>query len=163
MPAPSSPSPCQGLPGSEAPSGEAESRPLLSALQARPRGLLKPWGRLPGRLQLHQVALPTLPVPPLQQTLDRYLLALEPIVSREELSHTQQLVAEFRRPGGVGERLQKGLERRAKKTENWVCWEPGPGHWLGRGRPGAHLQHAGCTPWHLSLQGITCISSRCCS
>ncbi|XP_064027298.1 carnitine O-acetyltransferase isoform X4 [Pogoniulus pusillus] len=87
---------------------------------ARPRGLLKPWGRLPGRLQLHQVALPTLPVPPLQQTLDRYLLALEPIVSREELSHTQQLVAEFRRPGGVGERLQKGLERRAKKTENWL-------------------------------------------
>ncbi|KAJ7414160.1 Carnitine O-acetyltransferase [Willisornis vidua] len=92
------------------------------AEKARPCGLLKPTalGKIPGRFQLHQEALPHLPVPPLQQTLDRYLLALQPIVSQEELSHTKELVAEFRKPGGVGERLQKGLERRAKKTENWL-------------------------------------------
>uniref|UniRef100_A0A8C3Q9Q2 Carnitine O-acetyltransferase n=1 Tax=Geospiza parvula TaxID=87175 RepID=A0A8C3Q9Q2_GEOPR len=105
-----------------APSGEVLSRHLLCALQARPCGLLKQTAlnKIVGRFQLHQEALPHLPVPPLQQTLDRYLLALEPIISPEELSHTQQLVAEFRKPGGVGERLQKGLERRARKTENWL-------------------------------------------
>lgn len=102
--------------------GEVLSRHLLCALQARPCGLLKQTAlnKIPGRFQLHQEALPHLPVPPLQQTLDRYLLALQPIVSPEELSHTQGLVEEFRKPGGVGERLQKGLERRARKTENWV-------------------------------------------
>lgn len=66
-------------------------------------------------------------MPPLQQTLDRYLLALQPIISEEELNHTQELVAEFCKPGGVGERLQKGLERRAKKTENWVGQATGSG------------------------------------
>ncbi|NXE46266.1 CACP acetyltransferase, partial [Casuarius casuarius] len=88
----------------------------------RPYGLLKPTalGKIPGRVLLHQEALPSLPVPPLQQTLDRYLKALQPIISEEEWNHTQELVNEFRRPGGVGERLQKGLERRAKKTENWL-------------------------------------------
>uniref|UniRef100_A0A8C9F196 Carnitine O-acetyltransferase n=1 Tax=Pavo cristatus TaxID=9049 RepID=A0A8C9F196_PAVCR len=92
------------------------------AEKARPYGLLKPTalGKIPGRFLLHQEALPHLPVPPLQQTMDRYLLTLQPIISEEELNHTQELVAEFRKPGGVGERLQKGLERRAKKTENWL-------------------------------------------
>ncbi|XP_059721057.1 carnitine O-acetyltransferase isoform X1 [Haemorhous mexicanus] len=100
----------------------AMNRKQKQAEKARPCGLLKqmPLNKITGRFQLHQEALPHLPVPPLQQTLDRYLLALQPIISPEELSHTQQLVAEFRKPGGVGERLQKGLERRARKTENWL-------------------------------------------
>lgn len=68
----------------------------------------------------HQEGLPKLPVPPLRQTCERYLAALEPLVSEEEMDHTRQLMAEFLSSGGVGERLQKGLERRARKTENWV-------------------------------------------
>lgn len=68
---------------------------------------------------MHQEGLPKLPVPPLKQTLERYLTALEPIVSEEELEHTRELVKEFLE-GGVGSRLQKSLERRASKTDNWV-------------------------------------------
>uniref|UniRef100_A0AAQ4S577 Choline/carnitine acyltransferase domain-containing protein n=1 Tax=Gasterosteus aculeatus aculeatus TaxID=481459 RepID=A0AAQ4S577_GASAC len=68
---------------------------------------------------VHQEGLPKLPVPPLKQTCERYLAALEPIVSEEELEYTRKLVKEFL-TGGVGERLQKGLERRARKTDNWL-------------------------------------------
>ncbi|NP_031786.2 carnitine O-acetyltransferase isoform a [Mus musculus] len=88
----------------------------------KPLGLLKPSSlmKVSGRFKAHQDALPRLPVPPLQQSLDYYLKALQPIVSEEEWAHTKQLVDEFQTSGGVGERLQKGLERRAKKMENWL-------------------------------------------
>lgn len=46
-------------------------------------------------------------------------------MSEEEWTQTKQLVEEFQAAGGVGERLQKGLERRARKTENWVSSENG--------------------------------------
>ncbi|XP_037348168.1 carnitine O-acetyltransferase isoform X3 [Talpa occidentalis] len=76
--------------------------------------------KVSGRFKAHQDSLPRLPVPPLQQSLDHYLKALQPIVSEEEWAQTKQLVEEFQTSGGVGERLQKGLERRAKKSENWL-------------------------------------------
>ncbi|KAL0965110.1 hypothetical protein UPYG_G00276920 [Umbra pygmaea] len=91
--------------------------------KAKPCGhLVKPVAptHIPGRYLSHQEGLPNLPVPPLQQTCERYLAALDPIVDKKELAHTQQLLAEFQRSGGVGERLQKALESRAHKTENWL-------------------------------------------
>ncbi|XP_077334616.1 carnitine O-acetyltransferase isoform X2 [Lithobates pipiens] len=93
----------------------------LQSEEAKPIRLVKPVSvvKLPGRYLAHQESLPHLPLPSLQQTLDKYLLALKPLVSQEEWSHTNQMVDEFR-TSGVGERLQKGLERRAKKTENWL-------------------------------------------
>ncbi|XP_044848331.1 carnitine O-acetyltransferase isoform X1 [Mauremys mutica] len=95
---------------------------FVARRMAKPSGWLKPVAlkKLTGRYLAHQEGLPCLPVPPLQQTLDRYLLALQPIISEEEWTHTKGLVDEFRKPGGVGERLQKSLERRARKTENWL-------------------------------------------
>ncbi|KAM5145735.1 carnitine O-acetyltransferase [Mantella aurantiaca] len=94
---------------------------FIAKSMAKPVRLVKPVSlmKLPGRYLAHQESLPHLPIPPLQQTLDKYLLALKPLVSQEELCHTNELVEEFR-TSGVGERLQKGLERRAKKTENWL-------------------------------------------
>ncbi|RVE68437.1 hypothetical protein OJAV_G00092400 [Oryzias javanicus] len=84
-----------------------------------PRRLLRAVTQIPERSFVHQEGLPKLPVPPLKQTCERYLAILEPIVSEEELEHTRQLVQEFLK-GGVGERLQKELERRARKTDNWL-------------------------------------------
>lgn len=88
----------------------------------KPCHLVKPVSatRISGRYLTHQKGLPTLPVPPLQQTCDRYISALEPIVHKEELTHTKKLVEEFQKPGGDGERLQKALEKRASGTENWL-------------------------------------------
>ncbi|KAF6729922.1 Carnitine O-acetyltransferase [Oryzias melastigma] len=84
-----------------------------------PCRLLRAVTQIPERSFVHQEGLPKLPVPPLKQTCERYLSMLEPIVSEEELEHTRQLVQEFLK-GGVGERLQKELERRARKTDNWL-------------------------------------------
>lgn len=95
---------------------------VLKSTSLRPGCLVRPIAptKLPGRYFAHQKSLPRLPVPPLLQTLERYLLMLEPIVSQEELEHTSQLVKEFAQKGGVGARLQASLERRASKTENWL-------------------------------------------
>ncbi|CAL8247534.1 unnamed protein product [Merluccius merluccius] len=94
---------------------------LRPGLAKQPLCLVKPVvvHHIPERCVVHQEGLPRLPVPPLRQTCERYLAMLEPIVSEEELEHTRELVAEFLQ-GGVGERLQKRLERRAQKTENWL-------------------------------------------
>lgn len=88
----------------------------------KPCHLVKPVSvtRIAGRYLTHQRGLPTLPVPALQQTCERYIAALEPIVEVEELNHTKALVEEFQKPGGVGEQLQRALEKRASNTENWV-------------------------------------------
>nr|AKG51680.1 carnitine O-acetyltransferase [Oryzias sinensis] len=65
-------------------------------------------------------SVPPQPVPPLAQTLQGYLKALEPLLPPEELSHTRRMVQEFSRPGGLGPHLQEGLERRARLTKNWI-------------------------------------------
>ncbi|XP_008103907.2 carnitine O-acetyltransferase [Anolis carolinensis] len=89
----------------------------------RPWGCKKPpaWG--PKVLHCRNASsfpLPRQPLPPLAQTMARYLRSLEPLVSLEELEQTQQLVTEFETPGGEGERLQARLERRAARMENWI-------------------------------------------
>ncbi|XP_077377770.1 carnitine O-acetyltransferase-like isoform X2 [Festucalex cinctus] len=97
----------------------AALRPGMVKVKKPTCRLLGPVPHVQERSLVHQEGLPQLPVPPLKQMCENYLAALEPIVSEEELEHTRKLVDEFL-GGGVGDRLQKGLERRARKTENWL-------------------------------------------
>ncbi|XP_063041670.1 carnitine O-acetyltransferase b isoform X2 [Engraulis encrasicolus] len=60
------------------------------------------------------------PVPPLAQTLERYLRALEPLLPPDELAHTRKMVEQFGKEGGLGIRLQEGLENRARHSQNWI-------------------------------------------
>ncbi|XP_072015159.1 carnitine O-acetyltransferase-like isoform X2 [Amphiura filiformis] len=73
-----------------------------------------------GRMFLHQKSLARLPIPPLQQTLYRYLLSVEPLLSKEDFETTKKVVEDFGKPNGVGQRLQMALVKRAKKLDNWL-------------------------------------------
>ncbi|KAL9966589.1 hypothetical protein ACROYT_G024691 [Oculina patagonica] len=70
-----------------------------------------------------QDKLPSLPVPPLSQTCEKYLESVKPHLTREEYLQTQFVVNEF--ASGVGKELHKKLETRAKGMQNWleVWWE----------------------------------------
>ncbi|KAM9338278.1 carnitine O-acetyltransferase [Symphorus nematophorus] len=104
------------------------SRAMVKVGMVKPCGLMKPCHlvkpvsvtRVSGRYLTHQKGLPTLPVPPLQQTCERYITALEPIIEEDELKYTKELVDDFKKAGGVGERLQRDLEKRARSTDNWL-------------------------------------------
>ncbi|CAH3173403.1 unnamed protein product [Porites lobata] len=70
-----------------------------------------------------QDKLPSLPVPPLAQTCEKYLDSVKPHLTREEFLHTEFLVNEF--ASGIGKELQRKLELRAKSMRNWLepWWE----------------------------------------
>ncbi|XP_050691120.1 carnitine O-acetyltransferase-like isoform X3 [Eriocheir sinensis] len=77
---------------------------------------------MPPRL-LHQgdpPALPQLPVPQLQETLQKYLKTVKPLVTEEEYMVTEEIVKKFGNIDGIGQKLQQKLEERKKNTENWL-------------------------------------------
>ena len=63
-----------------------------------------------------------LPVPPLEQTLERYLETVEPLLDAAEFERTREAVARF--ASGVGPRCQRDLEEFAKAEHeagrNWM-------------------------------------------
>ena len=73
-----------------------------------------------GDMLKYQSSLPKLPVPTLQQSLQKYLKAVQPLVNDEEFKKTCKAVEEFGIKNGSGEKLQKALEDRAKTRDNWV-------------------------------------------
>ncbi|KAI9096994.1 acyltransferase ChoActase/COT/CPT [Phlyctochytrium arcticum] len=68
-----------------------------------------------------QSTLPRLPIPSLTETATRYVNSLRPLLSPSELKHSEQLVQDFIRPGGLGETLQQRLEAHDKAEPNsWL-------------------------------------------
>ncbi|RLN60697.1 hypothetical protein BBJ29_005983 [Phytophthora kernoviae] len=71
----------------------------------------------------HQDELPSLPLPPLEQTLEQYIQSCEPLLSPSELDHTKAVCHDFLH--GVGPQLQAILQERADTERNWIeeWWE----------------------------------------
>lgn len=68
-------------------------------------------------------SLPKLPVPSLEDTSKRYLKTLHPLLSRDEYTASEKVVEAFNKAGGIGEKLQKRLLRRAEEpsSKNWIA------------------------------------------
>lgn len=68
-------------------------------------------------------AAPDLPLPPLDQTLDRYFESLRPFGTEEQLNRSRAVIERFR--NGIGAELHAILQKRTKTHRNWVekWWE----------------------------------------
>lgn len=62
--------------------------------------------------------LPSLPVPNLEQTLEKYLSSVKPFVNEFEYKNTEEIVKKFQI--GDGQVLQKLLLEKAKHERNWL-------------------------------------------
>lgn len=67
--------------------------------------------------------LPNLPVPSLEETLEKYQQSVKLFVSKEEFDRSQQIVREFR--DEIGRQLHNKLLQKATKDRNWMekWWE----------------------------------------
>jgi carnitine O-acetyltransferase len=71
----------------------------------------------------YESSLPKLPVPSLAQTAAKYLKSVHPLLSTEDFFRTETAVREFVKPGGIGEKLQTKLVRKAQdpNCKNWLA------------------------------------------
>eukprot|EP01117_Protostelium_nocturnum_P008952 TRINITY_DN3214_c0_g1_i1.p1 TRINITY_DN3214_c0_g1~~TRINITY_DN3214_c0_g1_i1.p1 ORF type:complete len:652 (-),score=274.46 TRINITY_DN3214_c0_g1_i1:1092-3047(-) len=75
------------------------------------------------RLMRFEASLPSLPVPKLEQTTQKYLHTVRPLVDDAAFEKTKKAVAEFTKENGQGRELQKRLEARAAQPgmKNWIA------------------------------------------
>ncbi|NXG63258.1 OCTC octanoyltransferase, partial [Hemiprocne comata] len=66
----------------------------------------------------YQDSLPSLPVPPLDESLSKYLDSVKPFLSQEEYQRTENIVKKFE--NGIGKELHQKLLERAKTRRNWL-------------------------------------------
>lgn len=65
--------------------------------------------------------LPHLPVPTLNQTIDKFVKSVTPFLTDDELQNTKNLLQEFSSENGIGTKLQTLLLQKAKTEENWLA------------------------------------------
>ncbi|MCJ1400338.1 Carnitine O-acetyltransferase mitochondrial, partial [Xylographa trunciseda] len=67
-------------------------------------------------------SLPHLPVPTLEETAQRYLKSVHPLLNKSEFENTKKAVEDFTKPGSIAEKLQKRLQARQSdsKHKNWL-------------------------------------------
>jgi hypothetical protein len=63
-------------------------------------------------------SLKKLPLPKLEESLERYYKNLLPFGSEQELESSRKYIEDFK--NGIGRKLQKMLEEKASKEKNWV-------------------------------------------
>ncbi|XP_066096540.1 peroxisomal carnitine O-octanoyltransferase [Saccopteryx bilineata] len=66
----------------------------------------------------YQDSLPSLPVPLLEESLQKYLESVKPFANEEEYKKTEEIVQKFQ--NGIGEKLHQKLLERAKGKRNWL-------------------------------------------
>lgn len=66
----------------------------------------------------YQDSLPSLPVPSLEESLNKYLASVKPFANEEEYKKTEEIVQKFKH--GIGEKLHQKLLERAKGKRNWL-------------------------------------------
>ncbi|KAK6490777.1 peroxisomal carnitine O-octanoyltransferase [Huso huso] len=66
----------------------------------------------------YQSSLPPLPVPSLEESLQKYLDAVKPFSSKEDFKKTSELVKGFGE--GIGKELHQKLLKRARVKRNWL-------------------------------------------
>ncbi|XP_035174821.1 peroxisomal carnitine O-octanoyltransferase [Oxyura jamaicensis] len=66
----------------------------------------------------YQNSLPSLPVPPLDESLSKYLESVKPFLNEEEYQRTEDIVKKFE--NGIGKELHQKLLERAKTRRNWL-------------------------------------------
>lgn len=63
--------------------------------------------------------LPSLPLPKLDETLERYYRSLIPFGTEEELKNSREIIQRFK-DSGVAKKLHQRIVERTKVTKNWV-------------------------------------------
>ena len=69
-----------------------------------------------------QESLPRLPIPTLEETAQRYLKSLHPLLPASEFETSSKAVQDFIKPGGIGSKLQERLValREDPNVKNWL-------------------------------------------
>lgn len=65
--------------------------------------------------------LPHFPVPKLDETLQKFLRSVQPLLSAQSYKTTENLIKEFVKFNGLGDKLQQLLQKRADTHENWLA------------------------------------------
>ena len=78
--------------------------------------LLKPAAKMPTFCV--DEYLPSLPVPDLAKTIDKYLASIKPFVDPSEYAESEKIANNFKH--GIGGDLNKLLNEKAKHERNWV-------------------------------------------